>query len=124
MWPKFKKLVRENKKAAIIIAVLLAFALVSAVGAYKFHSRGVDAEQREKDAAKKIEGMVKESEAKDEAFRKAIEATDPALKSALRGVKEAGAKLVQAEADRREFLAPPSIDNLAVRFDRAVEALK
>jgi flagellar basal body-associated protein FliL len=124
MWPKFKKLVRENKKAAVIIAVLLAFALVSVVGAYKFHSRGADAEKKEKAAAKKIEEMAKESEAKDEAFRKAIEATDPALKSALRGVKEAGVRLIQAEAGRREFLAPPSIDNLASRFDRALEALR
>jgi len=123
MWQKW---MQKNKKAAAAIAVLLALALVSAVAAYKFHTRVQAAKQAEDVAKKRIDSLEKEAEAKTEAFQKAIGATEPALKNALQGVRDAKASLAQAEAVRRELWIPPAVDNgdLVVRFERALEALR
>ena len=120
MWEWAKK----NKPAAAIIAVLLMGALVSAYGAWSFRSDAIMAKKAEKEQARRADTLEKEGEARDAAFRKALGATEPALKSALAGVREAKASLAQAEAARRELWTPPAIDNLAARFDRAVEGLR
>lgn len=123
MW---RNRIKENKKTAAAIVVLLVLALVSALAAYEFHTRVQAAKQAEDVAKKRIESMEKEAEAKTEAFRAAIGATEPALKDALQGVRKAKESLIQVEAVRRELWVPPAVDNgdLVVRFERALEALR
>ena len=115
---------RANKVVAAATAVLLALAFISLASAWHFRGQMQSAKKAEKVQQERADTLVKEGEARDAAFRKAISATEPALKSALAGVREAKASLTQAEAARRDPWIPPAVDNLAVRFDRAVEAIR
>jgi hypothetical protein len=115
---------RANKVAAVATVALLALAITSLACAWHFRGQMQAAKKAEKVQQERADTLVKEGEARDAAFRKAISATEPALKSALAGVREAKASLAQAEAARRDPWIPPAVDNLAVRFDRAVEALR
>ncbi len=113
-----------NKKAAGVIAALLVIAVVSCVSASLYAVRAWKAEKQERAQAAKIGEMEKEAEAERAAFQKALGATEPALKGALAGVREARTALVQAQAARQDPWIPPTVDNLASRFDRAVEGLR
>jgi hypothetical protein len=115
---------RTNKIVAAVSAVLLVLALISAAGAWHFRGQMQAAKKAEKVQTERADALEKEGEVRDAAFRKAIGATEPALRSALAGVREARASLAQAEAARRDPWIPPAVDNLAARFDRAVEALQ
>jgi hypothetical protein len=115
---------RVNKVVAAGCAALLVLAVVSGVGAYTFHSSMQTAKKAEKAQKERADRLEAEGEAKAAAFQKAIGATDPALKSALQGVREAKASLAQAEAARRDPWIPPTVDNLAIRFDQALEAIR
>jgi hypothetical protein len=115
---------RANKVIAGAIAVLLVLAIASLASAWHFRGQMQAAKKAEKIQQERADILEQEGEARDAAFRKAIGATEPALKSALAGVREAKASLAQAEAARRDPWIPPAIDNLAARFDRAVEALR
>jgi hypothetical protein len=98
--------------------------MVSLAGAWHFRSQMQTAKKAEKVQQKRADALEKEGEARDAAFQKAMGVLDPALKSALAGVREARTSLAQAEAARRDPWIPPAVDNLAARFDRAVEGLR
>lgn len=125
MWiSKVRTWVSSNRLLAAVIVVLFAAALASAYDSFRHRAMLSDSKKAEKQKAEEIETLKKEGAMQAEAFRSAIGATEPALKSALAGVREAKTSLVQAEAARRELWTPPAVDNLAARFDRAVESLR
>lgn len=125
MWLKsLSSWCRENKKLAAVIAGLLAIALVSLAGAWSYRSSMKAAEKAEKEKAAEAEALKREGEIQERAWRKSLGATEISLGEAKRQIQDLKGKLGKIEEERRALWIPPAIDNLAARFDRAVEALR
>jgi Flp pilus assembly protein TadB len=106
------------------IVLLLAVALVFFAGAWKYRTSMQSATKAEKEKAAEAESLKEAAEAQGRAWKENLRATETSLVEARRQIQDLKGKLSKIEAERRVLWAPPAIDNLAVRFDRAVEALR
>jgi hypothetical protein len=123
MW-KWIAASRANKVVAAACAALSVLVVISSVSAYRFHSQAQAAKKAEKLQAERADKLQQEGESERKAWQDRIGATDPRLAAAIREVRTLTARLERIEAERRELWIPPAVDNLAARFDRAVEGLR
>ena len=115
---------RGHKGLAAIFAALLLGASVSAWSAYRFRSAAIEAKKEIQAKEQEVTVLAKEGEIQREAWKRSMGTTETRLAQAQGEIRTLKALLGKIEAQRRELFDPPAIDNLAARFDRALEGLK
>ena len=127
MWEKTEKIlswVREHRGLAAIFAVLFLVAVGSAWSAYRFRSDAIQAKQEIKEKEEAATALKREGEIQYQAWKEKLGATERNLADTRREIRGLKEKLGKIEEERRALWVPPAIDNLAARFDRAIEELR